>query len=576
MRPAQAGSFGLFRKVVLEMRKKIAGWLVLFGMALVFAGTTGYAKENTENARSQEVICEGVYAEDIDLSGMTVEEAEDAINEYVESFAASEITLVAGENHTVTVTAADLGLSWANPEILTEAAGFGKKGNVVKRYMEMTDLSHENVVYDIAISFDRRKIRTLIAAQSEFVDTEAVNPILTREEGEFVVIPGVKGAQLDVYASVDVVYQYLMEEWNRKDASMELTVAVVEPEYKDEDFAKVQDVLVSCTTSFSTSDSARSANVRNACNKVNGTILYPGEEFSTLATIAPFTTQNGYYAAGSYAGGKVVDSVGGGICQVSSTLYNAVLYADLEVTDRSNHAMVVSYVKVGMDATVSEDSGIDFKFRNNTDYPIYIEGYTTPNKRITITIYGADVREEGYEVSYISNITSTTPPGPELVYADAGQPVGYINVQPAHTGYVADVYKVVTENGVEVSREQITHSVYKMTPRSVTVGVATSDPTTYAVLQAAIATGSVDYVRAVVNQLATGTYGGPYPDTTVPTDPSVETGAPAGTVPEAAPVVPDTTVPPATVPDGTQSTVITPPPTAEVQPTAPEGASAGV
>ncbi len=381
--------------------------------------------------------------------------------------------------------------------------------------------------------------------------------------------PGVSGAQLDVSASVNMVYQYLMEEWNRSDASMELFVAVVEPEYQDEDFAKVQDVLASCTTSFSTSDSARSANVRNACYKVNGTVLYPGEEFSTLATIAPFTTQNGYYAAGSYAGGKVVDSVGGGICQVSSTLYNAVLYADLEVTDRSNHAMVVSYVKVGMDATVSEDSGIDFKFRNNTDYPIYIEGYTTPNKHITIVIYGADERPEGREVSYISDITSTTPPGPEIIYADAGQPVGFIDVQPAHTGYVADVYKVVTENGVEVSREQITHSVYRMTSRSATVGVATSDPTTYAVIQAAIATGSVDYVKSVVNQLATGTYGGPYPDTTTPTDPSVETGAPATTVPE-------TTTPEANVQEGTQSTVITPPPTVEVQPTAPEEASAGM
>ncbi len=559
----------MIRKVVIMMKKRIAKWLVLAGIALLSPGMTGHAKENTGNPQAEQVICDGVYAENIDLSGMTVSEAESTINDYVESFGDTVITLQAGENHTVTVTAAELGLSWGNPEILSEAAGFGKKGNIVKRYMEMTDLSHENQVYDITFSFDRRLLRTLIAAQSESVDTEAVNPSLAREDGEFIVTPGVKGAELDVYGSVDIVYDYLMEEWNREDASVELSVAVIEPEYTDEDLAKVQDVLASCTTSFSTSDSSRSANVRNACYKVNGTVLYPGEEFSTLATIAPFTTQNGYYAAGSYAGGKVVDSVGGGICQISSTLYNAVLYADLEVTDRSNHAMVVGYVKVGMDATVSEDSGIDFKFRNNTNYPIYIEGYTTPNKRVTITIYGVDERPEGREVSYISDITSTTPPGPEVIYADASQPVGFIDVQPSHTGYVADVYKIVTENGVEVSREQITHSVYKMTSRSATVGVATSDPTTYAILQSAIATGSVDYVKAVVNQLATGTYGGPFPDTTPPTttDPSVETGAPAVTVPE-------TTTPEATVP-GTDATVITPPPTAEVQPVAPEGASAG-
>lgn len=275
------------------MKKRIAKWLMLAGITLLSSGMTGYAKENTGSAQADSVICEGVYAEDIHLSGMTVSEAESAINAYVESFGNTEITLQAGENHTVTVTAAELGLSWGNPEILNEAAGFGRKGNIVKRYMEMTDLSHENQIYDITFSFDRRLLRTLIAAQSESVNVEAVNPSLAREDGEFIVTPGVKGVELDVYESVDILYDYLMEEWNREDASVALSVAVLEPEYADEDLLKVQDVLASCTTSFSTSDEARSANVRNACYKVNGTILYPGEEFSTLATIAPFTTQNG-------------------------------------------------------------------------------------------------------------------------------------------------------------------------------------------------------------------------------------------------------------------------------------------
>ena len=544
------------------MKRKIAGYLILAGAAGMITGMTGYAKENTGASTSVQdyiqadtVICDGVYAGEIDLSGMTVAEAESAIDAYIESCGDTEITLQAGEDYTVTVTAAELGLSWGNPEILEEAAGIGKKGNIVKRYMEMTDLSYENRIFDISLSFDRRKIRAVVAAQSEMIDVEAVNATLTRENEEFLITPGVDGAKLDVQESVDLVYQYLMEEWNGATANVDLAVEVIKPEHTDEELAQVQDVLGTWTTSFATSDEFRSANVRNACQKVNGTVLYPGEEFSTLATIAPFTQANGYYPAGSYSGGKVVDSVGGGICQVSSTLYNAVLYSELEVTDRSNHAMMVSYVSVGMDATVSEDSGIDFKFRNDSEYPIYIEGYTTSNKRITMTIYGVETRDEGHEVSFYSDITSTTPPGPEIIYADASQPVGFIDVQPAHTGYVADVYQIITENGVEVSREKITHSVYKMTSRSATVGIATSDPTTYAVMEMAIASGSVDYVKGVVAQLATGTYSGPLPGTETPTDSS------AGTqVPE----TPETAVP------GTEA-----PPTAEVQPPVMEGASAG-
>lgn len=543
------------------MKKKIAGYLMGLGIVGALLGMASEVKASEWSIGCEYAIqpdagiCNGVYAGTIDLSGMTAAEAESAVAAYIESCAEVPITLQEGENDTVTVSASELGLTWENPEIIEEAAGIGKKGNIVKRYMEMTDLSHENRVFDIEISFDRAKIEELVTAQSELVDVAAVDPTLTREDGVFTIVPGVDGMALDIEKSVDLIEEYLTQEWDYSEARIALAVEITKPEYEKEDLAQIGDVLGSWTTSFATSDASRSANVRNACQKVNGTVLFPGEEFSTLATIAPFTTANGYYAAGSYAGGKVVDSVGGGICQVSSTLYNAVLYSELEVTDRSNHAMMVSYVSVGMDATVSEDSGIDFKFKNNTAYPIYIEGYTTSSKKITMTIYGVETRDAGHEVSYYSNITSTTPPGPEIIYADASQPVGYIEVQPAHTGYVADVYRIVKENGVEVSREQITHSVYKMTSRSATVGIATGDPTTYNVMQMAIATGSVDYIKAVVGQLATGTYAGPFPDGTTPTtDPaagSTETTAPGSAemaAPGSAETVPGTEVPGAVQP----------------------------
>jgi len=551
----------LWSGVRMIMKKKIAGYLMGLGIVGALLGMASEVKASEWSIGCEYAIqpdagiCNGVYAGTIDLSGMTAAEAESAVAAYIESCAEVPITLQEGENDTVTVSASELGLTWENPEIIEEAAGIGKKGNIVKRYMEMTDLSHENRVFDIEIYFDRAKIEELVTAQSELIDVAAVEPTLTREDGVFTIVPGVDGMALDIEKSVDLIEEYLAQEWDYSEARIALAVEITKPEYEEEDLAQIGDVLGSWTTSFATSDSSRSANVRNACQKVNGTVLFPGEEFSTLATIAPFTTANGYYAAGSYAGGKVVDSVGGGICQVSSTLYNAVLYSELEVTDRSNHAMMVSYVSVGMDATVSEDSGIDFKFKNNTAYPIYIEGYTTSSKKITMTIYGVETRDAGHEVSYYSDITSTTPPGPEIIYADASQPVGYIEVQPAHTGYVADVYRIVKENGVEVSREQITHSVYKMTSRSATVGIATGDPTTYNVMQMAIATGSVDYVKAVVGQLATGTYAGPFPDGTTPTtDPaagSTEVAAPGSAetaVPGGAETAPGTEVPGAVQP----------------------------
>lgn len=201
--------------------------------------------------------------------------------------------------------------------------------------------------------------------------------------------------------SIDAVYGYLTNDWNGEAGSVELAINVEEPKGNAEELAQITDVLGSFTTSYSTSGKARSANVANGANLINGTTVYPGEEFSTYKTVSPFSEANGYYMAGSYLNGKVVDSIGGGICQVSTTLYNAVLRAELEVTERHNHSMIVTYVDPSADAAIAESAGKDFRFVNNTDYPIYIEGYVS-DKKITFNIYGKETRSSSRKVSYVS------------------------------------------------------------------------------------------------------------------------------------------------------------------------------
>ena len=259
----------------------------------------------------------------------------------------------------------------------------------------------------------------------------------------------------------------------------------------------MKDVLGTFTTSYSSSGPNRSANVANGCELINGTLLYPGDEFSTYECVAPFTQANGYYMAGSYMNGKVVDSLGGGICQVSTTLYNTVLLAELEVTERNNHSMIVTYVDPSADAAIAESSGKDFKFVNNLDYPVYIEG-VTQNKRITFTIYGRETRDPGREIRYESKVLEVNKPPADMLYADASKPLGYLVYDSAHVGYKAQLWKVVLENGTEVSRTQVNSSSYKMVPRSATVGTATEDPAAYEEIMAAIGTGSLDHVKNVI------------------------------------------------------------------------------
>ncbi len=470
--------------------KKRGGFFVLAAVCTLMLGMT-------VQAESEATIKPGVYADSVELSGLTGREAKAAIEAYVEDLKLVEITLLAANDNEVVVTAGDMGITWSNTEIVDEALELGAHGNIIQRYKALKDLEHENYVFDIELQFDVEAINGILTEKCVKYDQEAINLGLKREHGAFTIVEGQTGYLLDVEASIDTIYNYMAGEWNHQACSIPLDIVVDEPLGSEEQLSAVTDVLATFTTSYSTSGSSRRANVENGCRLINGITLYPGEEFSTYETVAPFTEKNGYFMAGSYVNGKVVDSLGGGICQVSTTLYNAVLGAELEVTERHNHSMIVSYVDPSADAAIAESSGKDFKFVNNTEYPIYIEGYTK-DSRITFNIYGKETRDAGRKVRYESEILEVINPPADQIYADAGRPLGYIVTASAHIGYKARLWKIVTENGVEVSREKVNSSTYKMVPRSATVGVATADPHAYEEIMAAIGTCSIDHVKNVI------------------------------------------------------------------------------
>ena len=448
-------------------------------------------------AEGEKTIHNGIYAGQIDISGLTEAEASAAVEEFVTKLGQVEITLQGAEGNQVVVTAGELGLFWANPELVSEAAQLGTKGNVIERYKMLKDLEHENKIFPLILDFDLQTINDLLIEKCVPYDVEAKDGYLVRENGEFQIIEGQIGYKLDVETSIDRISEHLTTDWDYQPCVIELDIAVEEPKGTVEELSAVQDVLGTFTTSFASSTGGRAANVARGCELVNGATLYPGEEFSTYNAIGPLSDRNGYYLGGSYVNGKLVDSYGGGICQVSTTLYNAVLRAELEVTERHNHSMIVTYVDPSVDAAISESAGKDFRFVNSLDYPIYIEGYVK-NSQITFTIYGKETRDEGHKVRYEHEILNVITPSPEVIYVDASQPIGYIITDSAYTGYKAKLWKIVTQDGVEVSRTQVNSSNYKMVPRSATVGVATSDPQAYEEIMAAIGTGSIDHVKNVI------------------------------------------------------------------------------
>ena len=474
------------------MKKK----LVLLTAILVFlciVPRTAFAYTSSDD----HTIHSGVYAGDIDLSGMTTEQARQAVSQYIEQLKNTEITLNAVSENSVTVTAGSLGLTWDNPEMVEDAAGLGREGNIVQRYKALMDLKHENKIFDIKLSFNQGSIESIITDQCTAFNQEAVDATLSRDDDGFHVVAGRDGIVVDTAQSVAQIQTFMQDTWDHEPASVDLVCKTDEPRGKEEDLLQVKDVLGTFTTSFSTSAKGRSANVRNGCRLINGTLLYPGDQLSVYNTVSPFSEENGYYLAGSYLNGLVVESLGGGICQVSSTLYNAVIRAELQVDERYNHSMVVSYVDLSADAAISGTSK-DFKFTNTSDYPIYIEGHTSDDKKISFTIYGKEERAANRELSFESETVEQIDPEGEKVVPDSSQPVGYVNVQSPHTGYRAKYWKVVKVDGEETERVQLNSSSYIATPKTATVGTA-GDAT--GVMSAAVGTQSIDYCKAVAAQL---------------------------------------------------------------------------
>ncbi len=479
-----------------KWKKELVG--VLAGLLLF--GLMGFSAEAKE--KEEETILAGIYIEDMAMEGMTAQEAKEAVNAYVDTFLSRQIHLVTVNSNQVTITPAEIGFDWSNEEVIDEIVAMGKGGNIVQRYKNKKDLQFENKRFELEFSVDEALLKGVLEEKCAVYNVEAQNATLSREEDRFVIHKGQIGCKVDNEASLKMLKEFFVNEWDGLDAEIELISAIEEPLGSEEELSKVTDILGTYTTSFKTSAHARSENVRNGTRLINGVTLYPGEEFSTYNLVSPFTEGNGYYMAASYLNGQVVDSLGGGICQVSTTLYNAVLLAELEVTERHNHSMIVTYVDPSADAAISESAGKDFRFKNNTQSPIYIEGYTTDDKQIVFNIYGQETRDEAHRVDYVSEIISKTYPDTEVIYTDESQPVGNISVQSAHIGYKANLWKIVYENDQEVSREKVNSSVYKMVPRYATVGIATADPNAYNEIMAAIATNNIDHVKNVAAALA--------------------------------------------------------------------------
>lgn len=351
----------------------------------------------------------------------------------------------------------------SDTELLLKPAKIGQDTDV-EAEIEHVLSKIEKGEYEIELELPQERPEYFtVGTLAEYVGREPVNAEYKVEEKRIYITDGTAGIKL---ADPDI--EQKLADLN---AGFDVTVTIesIQPEITADsingDLFGAE--LARFSSNFASSTANRAYNVTRATQSVNGRILLPGEVFSYNAAIGNPSLANGYKMATVYANGKQKEGVGGGVCQVSSTLYSAVLYADLEIVERRSHSMTVSYVPKGQDATVVY-GGQDFKFRNNTDAPIKIEA-TASGRVCTVRILGAKP-DTDKKVEIINSINSKTPPT-VVETLDASLPAGTRKVtESGKTGYNVSSVRIVYENGKEVRREKLTNSWYKMAPTEVTVG----------------------------------------------------------------------------------------------------------
>lgn len=544
-------------------RKWIAPVIILtiFVIAILFTSTI-FALANINN----EKIVGGISIAGVEVSGLTKEEATNKINEIYQPKEEEEITIEYKEYET-TINPTVIEVDYKVEEAVEEAFLIGRGENIFvnnykilstligKKDIPVTMTLNEEVakqtIEDIGVNLPGILLESSYAVEeNELIITkgkagvvinteelleklkENLNHVASNEEYIEIPVEQKEPAPIDIDKIHEEIYTEAKDAYYTKnpftiypevegiDFDLETARKLLEEE-KEEYVIKLTitkpkitidkigseafpDQLGTFTTRYDVSDRDRSTNLVIACQKINGKVVLAGETFSYNKALGPRTAAAGYRNGKIYSGGEVVDGIGGGICQISSTLYNTVLMSNLEIVERRNHQFVTSYVPAGRDATVVYGM-TDFKFKNTRKYPVRIVA-TAKNGIATVTMYG--IKEENEYTFTFNTKTIASIPFTTKYEEDSSLPAGTEKVkQKGANGLKTETYMTKLLNGKPVSTTLLSRDTYDAMARTVIKGTNTA------------LTNETPEQPEVTNPT-------PTPETTTPTEPTNPTEKP--------------------------------------------------
>lgn len=517
------------KQQIIIPKKKSKKWIIisiLIMAVILLIFSTIFAIINIGNKG----IIKGISIENIDVSNMTIEEATNLLEEIINKDKENEIIFKYKEVE-IPITYEALEVEFNIKDVVEKAYKIGRDSNILKNNFEILSTWINTTNIKLTSNFDENVVKQVCENINNTSEDAIIEPSYYIEDDKLIITPGKKGINvnqnevknkvndiLNINSEKSTVIEVMVDYKEpqpidlekihneifkeAKDAYYTNEPFTIYPEVKGIDFdmenAKMiiseekeeyeipiiitqpnktvndigteafPDLLGTCSTKYNAGNTGRTTNLKLSAGKINGKVLLAGEEFSYNKTVGERTIAAGYKMAATYSGGKVVDGLGGGICQISSTLYDAVVFADLDVTVRRNHQFVTSYLPGGKDATVVWGAQ-DFKFKNSRKYPIKITA-TVSGGVATIQVWG-HYEETEYDISIETKKTATIAYTTQYIN-DSSLPAGTQKVvQKGNNGSKYEAYKVKKLNGEVVSRTLLSKDTYNAMQKIIRVGI---------------------------------------------------------------------------------------------------------
>ncbi|HDR5453334.1 TPA: VanW family protein [Bacillus anthracis] len=419
----------------MKLSKILIGSAIAGGILLCVGGVSGYQYVSKLNNQLDTTALPNTTFEGISLDGKNKKDIQAIINQKITELDQKSLTYIF-QNDKQTYTWKDLGINYKEKDIIDKIFK-EQEGNAINRYKMRKQAENGELKRDYKLTPQLNTTAYESFMKDKYNKTlkNPVNAELSIEGTTVNISQSQNGEKIDKGKLTDLTKQAITS----GTSDITLPVTLLKPERSTEDIQKmgIKEVTAEYSTPMAGRNGNQSFNVNKSANTLSGVIVAPDETFSFNGRVGVTDAAHGYKSAAVYSQGKVIQSAGGGVCQVSSTLYSAALRADLGIVSRSNHSMPVNYLPLGQDAAVA-DYGPDLKFKNNTGNHIYIQAFSNGGS-ITTRIFGTNT---GKNVEVSSQVISRT-----------------------NDKITAVTYKKVTQNGEVISNGQISKSVYKSAPK---------------------------------------------------------------------------------------------------------------